>query len=284
MKRNGILVLMTDFGMTDRFVASMKGVALGVDENLRIFDLTHNITPYNVLEGSQVLAGTIPYWPDQTVFVAVVDSGVGTDRKSVALKTKTGHFVVAPDNGLLTLPIDQLGISEVREIDPKVNRRKGSADSYTFDGRDLYIFTGARLAAGEIKFQQVGPKLTDPLTEIPIQKPTITKNSIRGQILKAERPFGNLVTNIPCALIEELGITIEDNKEFLVDIYHGGLKVYEKKLPYARSFALVGKKKALIYPDSIQMIGLAVNGGNFATINGIEAGAKWTITIKPLTK
>jgi len=271
---------MTDFGMTDRFVASMKGVALGVDENLRIFDLTHNITPYNVLEGSQVLAGTIPYWPDQTVFVAVVDPGVGTDRKSVAIKTKTGHYVVAPDNGLLTLPIDQLGISEVREIDPKVNRRKGSADSYTFDGRDLYIFTGARLASGKIKFPQVGPKLAKPLIEIPIQKPTITKNSIRGQILKAERPFGNLVTNIPCALIEELGITIEDNKEFLVDIYHGGLKVYEKKLPYARSFALVGKKKALIYPDSIQMIGLAVNGGNFATINGIEAGAKWTITIK----
>ncbi|MCZ6520149.1 MAG: SAM-dependent chlorinase/fluorinase [Bacteroidetes bacterium] len=280
MKRNGILVLMTDFGMTDRFVASMKGVALGVDENLRIFDLTHNITPYNVLEGSQVLAGTIPYWPDQTVFVAVVDPGVGTDRKSVAIKTKTGHYVVAPDNGLLTLPIDQLGITEVREIDPEVNRRKGSADSYTFDGRDLYIFTGARLASGKIKFPQVGPKLAEPLIEIPIQKPTITKNSIRGQILKAERPFGNLVTNIPCALIEELGITIEDNKEFLVDIYHGGLKVYEKKLPYARSFALVGKKKALIYPDSIQMIGLAVNGGNFATINGIEAGAKWTITIK----
>ncbi len=142
------LVLSSDFGTTERFVASMKGVALRVDANLQIHDLTHHIQPFNVWQASYMLAGTIDYWPKGTVFVSVVDPGVGTDRRSVVAKTGTGHYVVTPDNGSLTLVADKQGVVEVRQIDETINRRPGSEDSHTFHGRDVYAYTGARLAAG----------------------------------------------------------------------------------------------------------------------------------------
>ena len=132
-----ILVLMSDFGLSERFVASMKGVVVSVDENIKIYDLTHSIEPYNIWEASQTLAGTIKFWPEGTVFVSVVDPGVGTDRKSVVLKTNSGHFIVTPDNGTLTFVVDQYGIAGLRKIDESINRLPGSEDSHTFHGRDV---------------------------------------------------------------------------------------------------------------------------------------------------
>ena len=134
----GPLVLQSDFGTKENAVAAMKGVAYSVDNNLRIFDLSHNITPFNIWEGAQVIAGVVPYWPEGTVFVSVVDPGVGTERKSIVLKTKTGHYFVTPDNGTLTLVAQQYGIDQVRIIDEEVNRLPGSERSYTFHGRDVY--------------------------------------------------------------------------------------------------------------------------------------------------
>ena len=141
------LVLASDFGTTERFVASMKGVALSVDPYLQIHDLTHHIEPFNIWQASYMLAGTIDYWPEGTVFVSVVDPGVGTERRSVVAKTGTGQYVVTPDNGSLTLVADKQGILEIRQIDETINRRPGSESSHTFHGRDVYAYTGARLAA-----------------------------------------------------------------------------------------------------------------------------------------
>ncbi|HOO65003.1 MAG TPA: SAM-dependent chlorinase/fluorinase, partial [Synergistaceae bacterium] len=151
--------MQTDFGLLDGAVCTMKGVAFGVDPNLHIFDLTHEIPAFSIWEAAQRLEQTASYWPGGTVFVSVVDPGVGTDRKSVVVKTKTGHFFVTPDNGTLTFVAESLGIEAVREIDEKVNRLGGSEESHTFHGRDVYAYTGARLASGTISFAEVGPEL-----------------------------------------------------------------------------------------------------------------------------
>src|SRR4029078_1569183 len=171
--QNKIVVFQSDFGLKDGAVSAMKGVAMGVSPDLKLYDLTHEIPAYNIWEAAYRLEQTVPYWPAGTVFVSVVDPGVGTNRKSVVLKTKSGHFIVTPDNGTLTLIAQSLGIDTLREIDEAVNRRKGSEKSYTFHGRDVYAYTGARLASGTITFDQVGKMLPDSVVSIPYQKAVI---------------------------------------------------------------------------------------------------------------
>src|SRR6478736_976674 len=168
--QNKIVVFQSDFGLKDGAVSAMKGVAMGVSTELKLFDLTHEIPAYNIWEAAYRLEQTVPYWPAGTVFVSVVDPGVGTERKSVVMKTNSGQFIVTPDNGTLTLIAASQGIAEIRQIDEATNRRKNSNASYTFHGRDVYAYTAARLAAGVIRFEEVGPKLPLTVVEIPYQK------------------------------------------------------------------------------------------------------------------
>jgi S-adenosylmethionine hydrolase len=280
------LVLSSDFGTTERFVASMKGVALSVDPNLQVHDLTHHIEPFNIWQASYMLAGTIDYWPKGTVFVSVVDPGVGTERRSVAVKTGTGHYVVTPDNGSLTLVADKQGILEIRQIDETINRRPGSENSHTFHGRDVYAYTGARLAAAVIQYEAVGPILEPNIVRLPYQQPKrLDDDSVIGSITHIEMPFGNIVTNIPASLVDALDLSAEENSTVLVEIFHAGLPVFERRIPYAQSFGRVDQGAPLLYSDSLQTIGLAVNSGNFAQQFRVQAGADWTIRlIKPATK
>src|SRR5471030_2768044 len=180
MAQNKIVVFQSDFGLKDGAVSAMKGVAMGVSTDLKLFDLTHEIPAYNIWEAAYRLEQTVRYWPAGTVFVSVVDPGVGTTRESVVLKTKSGHYIVTPDNGTLTLISESLGIDEVREIDEAVNRRKDSQKSYTFHGRDVYAYTAARLAAGVITFEQVGPLLPKEVVKLPFQDATLTGDVLKG--------------------------------------------------------------------------------------------------------
>src|ERR1700727_77148 len=125
LAQNKIVVFQSDFGLKDGAVSAMKGVAMGVSPDLKLFDLTHEIPAYNIWEAAYRLQQTVPYWPTGTVFVSVVDPGVGTERKSVVLKTKTGQYIVTPDNGTLTLVAESLGIDSIRGTDESVNRRRG---------------------------------------------------------------------------------------------------------------------------------------------------------------
>ena len=274
------LVLSSDFGTTERFVASMKGVALGVDADLQVHDLTHHIEPFNIWQASYMLAGTIDYWPEGTVFVSVVDPGVGTNRRSVVAKTGTGHYVVTPDNGSLTLVADQQGVVELRQIDETVNRRAGSKDSHTFHGRDVYAYTGARLAAGVIAFDEVGPLLEPEIVRLRYQQPQrLEDNSVVGNVTHVEMPFGNVVTNIPKSLVDELGISPQDGATVTVEISRAGERVFRQRIPYVPSFGYVDQGSPLLYSDSLQTIGLAINSGNFAQQYTVAAGADWTIRI-----
>ncbi|MBM6859354.1 SAM-dependent chlorinase/fluorinase, partial [Clostridium saudiense] len=126
------LVFQTDFGLADGAVSAMYGVAHGVDSELRIFDLNHYIPQYNIWEASYRLIQTVTYWAPGTVFVSVVDPGVGTNRKSIVAKTVTGQYIVTPDNGTLTHVKRMCGIVEAREIDENINRLPNSGASYTF--------------------------------------------------------------------------------------------------------------------------------------------------------
>lgn len=272
------LVLQTDFGLKDGAVSEMKGVSFNVDNQLRIFDLTHEIPAYNIWEASYRLYQTAAYWPQGTVFVNVVDPGVGTARKSVVLKTKTGQYFVSPDNGSLGLVAQKFGIESVREIDESVNRLKGSAGSYTFHGRDVYAYTGARLAAGVITFAEVGPELPKQVESIPYQKPEVKNDELLGNISILDIQYGNVWSNINSDLLEQIKVKTGD--VLCVQIKQAQQVKYTGKAPYVNSFGDVADGKPLIYVNSLMNVSIALNMANFSTKYHVYSGPDWSITIK----
>lgn len=275
--QNRIIVFQSDFGLKDGAVSAMKGVAMGVDTSLKLFDLTHEIPAYNIWEAAYRLEQTVPYWPAGTVFVSVVDPGVGTNRKSVVLKTNAGHFIVTPDNGTLTLIAASEGIAEIREIDEAVNRRKGSEKSYTFHGRDVYAYTAARLAAGAITFEQVGKPLPKEVVNISYQKATLEGNTIKGTIAILDVQYGNIWTNIPDDLFKKLNAKVGDKLH--VVIYKGKIKKYESTMPYAETFGSVPEGKPLLYLNSLLQVSFALNMGNFSAVHKVYSGSEWKVEV-----
>jgi len=275
--QNRIVVFQSDFGLKDGAVSAMKGVAMGVAADLKLYDLTHEIPAYNIWEAAYRLEQTVPYWPAGTVFVSVVDPGVGTNRRSVVLKTKTGQFIVTPDNGTLTLIAELLGIEEIREIDEAVNRRKDSESSYTFHGRDVYAYTAARLAAGSINFEQIGKPLPKEVVKLPYQVAGMQGKKIMGTIAILDIQYGNIWTNIPSDLFRELDP--ETGDIFRVTIYHNKRKVYQSDMPYAATFCSVAKVKPLLFLNSLMQVSFALNQGSFAMMNHIGSGNEWTVDI-----
>ncbi|OOF55309.1 acetolactate synthase [Rodentibacter genomosp. 2] len=271
------LVLQTDFSLKDGAVSAMKGVAFSVDENLKMFDLTHEIPPYNIWEASYRLYQTAPYWKAGTVFVSVVDPGVGTDRKSVVLKTKTGHYFVTPDNGTLTLVAENLGIESVREIDEKKNRLAGSEKSYTFHGRDVYAYTGARLASGTISFEDVGNELEKKVLDIPYQKAVLEQGHLKGNIPILDIQYGNIWTNISDELLDQSGINKGDLA--CVEIKEGNKIKYTGKMPYVSSFGDVEEGKPLLYLNSLLNVSFALNMDSFSKTHGVYSGADWNVDL-----
>jgi S-adenosylmethionine hydrolase len=276
--QNRIVVFQTDFGLKDGAVSAMKGVSMNVDSSLKLFDLTHEIPAYNIWEAAYRLEQTVTYWPAGTVFVSVVDPGVGTQRKSVVLKTNSGHFIVTPDNGTLTLIAQSLGIAEIREIDEAVNRRKNSEQSYTFHGRDVYAYTAARLASGKITYEQVGKELPKQVVNIPYQKATLENNVLKGTIAILDIQYGNIWTNIPSDLFKQLNVTVGD--KLSVTVYHNKQKVYSGIMPYCTTFGGVAEGKPLLYLNSLMQVSLALNMRNFSETHKVYSGSDWTVEVK----
>lgn len=274
-----VVVFQSDFGLKDGAVSEMKGVAIGVSPDLKLFDLTHEIPAYNIWEASYRLRQTVPYWPAGTVFVSVVDPGVGTERKSVVLRTRTGQYIVTPDNGTLTLVAETLGIAEIREINEAVNRRKDSQKSYTFHGRDVYAFTGARLAAGVITFEEVGPLLPkQEVVTIPYQKAVMEGQTIKGTIPVLDVQYGNIWTNIPDDLFHQLRLSVGDILS--VKILHSGKMVYMGDMPYTATFGAVAVGKPLAYLNSLLQLSFALNQGSFAQVHKVSSGNEWSVEVK----
>lgn len=274
------LVYQTDFGLVDGAVSAMYGVAYSVAPELKIHDLTHDITPFNIWEASYRLIQTINYWPEKTVFVSVVDPGVGSDRKSIVVKTNSGRYIVTPDNGTLTHVIRLEGIAEAREIDETINRLPRSGESYTFHGRDVYAYTGARLAAGIIDFEGVGPALdVRELVSLPIVEPILDGNAVCGTIDVLDVRFGSLWTNIPRTLFLQTGIQYGDRVSITIE--NDTRTVYRNIILFARSFADVYVGEALTYVNSLDCVAVAINQGSFARAYNIGTGNSWRIRIEP---
>src|SRR5688572_11949665 len=255
----GIIVVQTDFGVKDGAVAAMRGVALGVDASLEIADLTHEIPPYDIWEAAYRLNQVISYWPANTVFVSVVDPGVGTERRSIVVKTKKDHYIATPDNGTLTLVAESEGIASVRLIDEDINRRQGSEASHTFHGRDVYIFTAARLASGKISFEEVGPVLQNALTTFPYQHAEIAGGKIKGNIPVLDVPYGNVWTNIPDSILKNTGVKTGDSLDVRISFKDSVL--YSGRIFFANTFGDVPEGQPLGYINSLMNFSIAVNMG-----------------------
>lgn len=271
------LVFQSDFGEEDGAVASMRGVAYSISVDLHMFDLTHEIPTFDIWAASYRLNQVAKYWPKGTVFVSVVDPGVGTVRKSVVLETKSGHYFVTPDNGTLTLVADNLGVAAVREIDEAVNRLKDSEKSYTFHGRDVYAYTGARLAAGIITFEEVGRELPAQVLRLPYAEASRDGDTIVGNIPILDVHYGNIWTNIPRALLLE--IKPEVLEPLRVVITHGDEVIYDQRIPFVNTFGQVGLGEPVIYINDLLNVAFALNQGDFAAAHNIESGADWNLTI-----
>ncbi len=278
---NKLLVFQSDFGLVDGAVAAMYGVAFEVDENLRAYNLTHDIPPYNIWEASYRLFQAMEYWPEDTVFVSVVDPGVGSVRKSVVVKTVNNQYVVTPDNGTLTHLKKYVGISEIREIEETRHRRKDTEHSYTFHGRDVYAFTGAKLASGIIGFEDVGNKFSvNSIVELEMGDVEVTNNSIKGTIDILDVRFGSLWTNISREDFTKLGFQFGEKVEVI--IRNGARTIYNNRITYGKSFADVYISEQIIYVNSLYRMAIAINQGNFAKAYNISTDPSWTVEFKRL--
>lgn len=250
-----VVALLTDFGLRDHYVAAMKAVILGVAPDAAIVDITHDIEPQDVLGGALELAAVAPYFPDGTVFVVVVDPGVGSTRRAVAVATGAKYYV-GPDNGLFTAVIGHAAWHAVELTEPRYARPEVSR---TFEGRDRFAPAAAWLARGAY-FDSLGPLITDLAT---LDIPEATRDAsgvLEGVVLRVDR-FGNLVTNIGRG---DISGPEQDLVVRIAGIEIGGLvATYAEAAPGALC-ALVG---------STEHLEIAVSGGSAAALLQVERGA-----------
>lgn len=254
------VVFMTDFGVVDDSVAVCKGVMYGIAPNLRIVDLTHQVNAFSIRDGARFLFGATPYFPAGTVFVVVVDPGVGSSRKAVVVKSKRGQFFVLPDNGLMTMVEDRDGIEAIREI-TNPDWMFGAKISSTFHGRDIFSPVGAHLARGD-DWTRVGPVVRE-LVRLDLKPASVDEKGLTGEVIALDGPFGNLITNISADDFLKLGYQRGDRLKVTI----GG---HEIEMPFVRTFSDVALQQPLLFLDSRGRASFALNQASFAAAHGID--------------
>lgn len=273
-----MLVFQTDFTYKEGAVCAMYGVVKSVDRELEIIDGTHEIPQYDTWSASFRLYQSMRFWPEGTVFVSVVDPGVGTPRKACVAKTSDGYYVVTPDNGALTHLKAWVGIEEVREIDETVNRLrgKGTEGVAIFHGRDLFGYCAARLASGIIDFEGVGPKYSvDEIVCHDILEPEVKGNKVCGIFEINDPNFGNLWTNIPLSMFKEAGFEYGDYLN--VTVKHEGEVVYKDKVLFHKSFGYAQKGDVMIYNNELMKVAMAVSQGSLCKKHNLSFGSNWVV-------
>lgn len=256
------IVFMTDFGVVDDSVAICRGVMYGIAPEVRIVDLTHQVTPFSIFDGARFLYGATPYYPAGTVFVVVVDPGVGSSRKAIVAHSKKGQYFVLPDNGVISLVEQRDGVDGVREI-TNPEWMIGSKLSSTFHGRDIFSPVGAHLARGD-DWTAVGPEMpVKNLVQLDLKIANIDEHGLNAMVIATDGPFGNLVTNVEGSDFLKLGY--EHGQEV-------AMKVGDKELrmKFVKTFSDVPVGDPLLYIDSRGRLGLAVNQKSFAMLYGIK--------------
>lgn len=261
------VVFMTDFGSGGGAV--LAGVVKSIDAELGVYDFTHDIEPYNVCEAAYQLSSVVPFWPAGTVFVCVVDPGVGTSRRASVAQLQNGNYVVTPDNGTLTMVADD--IVEVRQIDESVNRLPGSENVHIFNGRDVFSYTAGRLAAGVIGFDGVGPAYpVDEVVRIALTnvEPCIGAGWAEGGVFNFDMPYGCARVNIRnCDFQQVAGFAYGDL--FRVTVRDGERLIFEGEGRYGRTFGEAEDREAYlvgdIQPGDAQMLRFNTLGGFIKT-------------------
>ncbi len=274
---NGILVYQSDFGLSDGAVAAMKGVALSIDPDLKIFDVTHDIPAYDIWSAAHRLSQSASYWPAGTVFVSVVDPGVGTDRTSAVLLTESGHIFVSPDNGTLSEVANLLGIADLRKIDHSAFT-PGESRGNTFHGRDVYSRVGALLASGEWdSMAKVGEQDLDGVVQLDFKSADSNGTGHTGMIVILDDQYGNVWTNISSASLRKSGIELGETLNLKIE--NGNQEVVRMSIPYLSTFGDVAPGDALAYTNSVGNIALALNQDNFANRYKVGFGPEWKVSL-----
>jgi S-adenosylmethionine hydrolase len=272
------LILQSDFGLSDGAVSAMMGVALSIDQSLQIYHNTHDIAPFNIHEASYRVYQSIQYWPANSVFVSIVDPGVGSDRNSVVIELENGTLLVTPNNGTTSHICANLPIKSIFEVDIIKHRLKHSSDNYTFDGRDLYAALGAKLACGQVSLHEVGKKLTlNDLKKIPIGTHVQTLDYVEGCVEILDVRFGSIWTSIPYDAFLSLKPTLK--QKFNVIITHAHRVLFNDQVTFGRGFNDVSIGSPLLYNNSLNRLGLALNQGSFASAHHITPGLDVKIKI-----
>lgn len=274
------IVLQTDFSLSWGAVSEMKGVIRIVDPSLVIEDLCHEIRKFDPWEASLSLNTAEPYWPKGTVFVSVVDPGVGTARRACAAKLCDGSVVITPDNGTLTHLVHSVGVEEVREIDESINRYHAEEAVSVFHGRDIFGYTAARLASGIITFEQVGPQY--PVSDIVeceeySMTPVWNGTEMSGWVMTGNAHFGGIQLNVTNAEWEAKGFVHGDRIH--VTIEKEGMTYFDGIVPFVPSFGYVEKGDPLLYCGSSLYLSLDLNQGNFMEEYRVGTGKDWKVRL-----
>jgi S-adenosylmethionine hydrolase len=271
-----VIGFMTDFDVKDDAIGICKAVMEGVAPGVRVIDITHQVTPFDVAQGARFLAGSAPYFPHDAIFVVVIDPGVGSPRKAIIAKSKIGQYFVLPDNGLLTLLARRDGLEGAREITNPA-WMIGSNLSSTFHGRDIFSPAGAHLARGD-NWIEAGPALdVTALVQLKITDATVDASGLHGQVIGTDGPFGNLVLNVPAATFARLGYSLGET----VPVVLAG---HAYSFPFVKTFSDVPLGKPLFYIDSRGRLSLGVNQGNFSTTYKVDAPAQLSIPPRQVNK
>ena len=267
-----VIGFITDFDVRDDAIGICKAVMVGIAPDVRIIDITHQVTPFDIAEGARFIAGSAPYFPKDAVFVGVIDPGVGSSRKAIIAKSKVGQFFVVPDNGLLTLVQDRDGIEAAREI-TNPDWMIGTKLSSTFHGRDIFSPAGAHLARGD-DWTQAGPELdVAKLVRLDIHYASIDDKGIHAEAIGTDGPFGNLVLNVPADTFAKLGYKLGDTVPVTLD-------GHDYQFPFHKTFSDVSVGKPLFYIDSRGRLSLGINQRNFAETYKVRPSAKLFIPKK----
>ncbi|MEI7667516.1 MAG: SAM-dependent chlorinase/fluorinase [Erysipelotrichaceae bacterium] len=270
-----MIVIQTDFTYKEGAVAAMKGVMKSVDASLDIIDLTHEIPQFDVYSASFRLHQVIPFWPSGTIFVSVVDPGVGTYRKACIALTLSNHYIITPDNQTLSHVAQHIGIKSVRELDPK-HRFISKYTSSVFHGRDIFGYCAALLASGKLTYEDLGIEYLD-FQHFDIPNAIIKQNTFKGIIEIQDQNFGNCWTNIPLELIDPKYLI--EGSLYLVEVHHLNKLVFSQSIPFYRTFGKVTKGQAVLYGNELGCIALGLNQANLIKQFDLGFGIEWIITL-----
>jgi S-adenosylmethionine hydrolase len=258
-----LFTLTTDFGLRDPYVAEMKAVILGLCKTAQIVDITHAVEKFSIRSGAYMLASAAPYFPKGTINIAVVDPGVGSERRSIIVETKRGFFV-GPDNGLLVLAAQMQGIKRVFEItNKKLMSRKVS---FTFHGRDVFAPAAAYMANG-VPLEEFGAEGVD-IVKPPFAEVKKENGKVIGEILHVD-DFGNIITNIHAK-----DIVYTEGDSVQAELPHNQLQ-----LRFLKTYADVIPLEPLLLVDSQSFLEIAINQGSAASLLQAKPGDKVSFTI-----